>query len=145
MRASSTTTPQIRDLIGWMKKNNHAAGSMFWRSLANDDVKFLYLWFWRHHECAAVNLSVSAFTWKPFVASKRKCTPPIICTTWPTWHNRKRLNLTQSSILMWRFRFSCRRGFLNSLIYCLFKSGEDLDIWPRSVIKNSCLYSTVIK
>ena len=30
-------------------------------------------------------------------------------------------------------------------IYCLFKSGENLEIGPRSVIKNPCLYSTVIK
>ena len=30
--------------------------------------------------------------------------------------NRKRLNLTQSSILMRSFRWSCRRSFLNSLM-----------------------------
>ena len=41
----------------------------------------------------------------------------LFCTTWSTWNNRKRLNLTQSSILMWRFRCSCRRSFfLNSLL-----------------------------
>ena len=40
----------------------------------------------------------------------------VFCTTWSTWNNRKRLNLTQSSILMWRFRCSCRRRFLNSLL-----------------------------
>ena len=44
-------------------------GAMFWRSLPNDDVKFSYLWFWRQRELAAVNLSLFAFTWKPFVPS----------------------------------------------------------------------------
>ena len=29
----------------------------------------------------------------------------------------KKINLTQSSILMWRFRCSCRRSFLNSLMF----------------------------
>ena len=78
-------------------------------------MKFSYLRFWRQRELAAVNLSFFAFKWKPFVPSKRKCTPPI-CTTWSTWNNRKRLSLTQSTILMWRFPCSCRRSFLNSLI-----------------------------
>ena len=40
----------------------------------------------------------------------------VFCTTWSTWNNRKRFKLMQSWILMWRFRFSCRRSFLNSLI-----------------------------
>ena len=53
-------------------------GAMFWRSLPNDDVKFSYLWFWRQRELAAVNLSFFAFTWKPFVPNKRKCTQPIL-------------------------------------------------------------------
>ena len=53
-------------------------GAMFWRSLPNDDVKFSYLRFWRQRELAAVNLSFFAFKWKPFVPSKRKCTPPIL-------------------------------------------------------------------
>ena len=37
-------------------------------------------------------------------------------TTCPTWNKRKSLNFTQSSILMLRFRCSCRRSFLNSLL-----------------------------
>ena len=36
----------------------------------------------------------------------------LFCTRWPTWNNRKRLNLTQSSILRSRFSCSCRRSFL---------------------------------
>ena len=53
-------------------------GAMFWRSLPSDDGKFWYLRFWRQRELTAVNLSFFAFTWKPFVPSKRKCTPPIL-------------------------------------------------------------------
>ena len=37
---------------------------------------FLYLKIWRQRELAAVNISISAFTWKPFVKRKRKCTSP---------------------------------------------------------------------
>ena len=40
------------------------------------DVKFSYLRFCRQLEPAAGNLSFSAFTWKPFVPSKRKYTSP---------------------------------------------------------------------
>ena len=109
----------VSDLIGWMKKNNRAARAarflmFFSRSLPNDDVKFSYLRLWRQRELAAVNLSLFAFTWKPFVPSKRKCNSPILYNV-NNMDNRKRLNLTQSSILMWRFRRSCRRSFLNSL------------------------------
>ena len=50
----------------------------------------------------------------------------LFCTTRSTWNNRKRLNLTQSSILLWRFRCSCRRSFLNSLICC--RDGDTADI-----------------
>ena len=69
-------------LVEWRKiivlQGQHAFGAMFWRSLPNDKVKFSYLRFWRQRELAAVNLSLFAFTWKPFVPSKRKCTPPIL-------------------------------------------------------------------
>ena len=34
-----------------------------------------------------------------------------------------RLNLTQSSILMWRFRCSCRHSFLNSLFMAYWATG----------------------
>ena len=44
-------------------------GAMFWRSLPNADVKFSYLRLRRQRELAAVNLSLFAFTWKPFVPS----------------------------------------------------------------------------
>ena len=39
----------------------------------------------------------------------------LLCTTWPTWKNRKTFNPTQSSILMRRFRYGSRLSFLNSL------------------------------
>ena len=41
-------------------------------------VKFSYLRFWRQCKLAAVNLSLFAFTWKPFVPSGRKCSSPIL-------------------------------------------------------------------
>ena len=90
---TATTTPQINDMIGWMRKNNRAAcaacaarflvhsslfGAFVLRSLSNDKVKVSYLRFWRQQEPAAVNLSFSALTWKPFVPSKRKCISPIL-------------------------------------------------------------------
>ena len=76
---------------------------MFWRSLPNDDVKFSYLRFWRKYEPAAVKFSLRLYL------------KALFCTTWPTWNHRKTINLTQSSILMWRFRCSSRRSLLNYL------------------------------
>ena len=76
----------------------------------DEGAKFSFLKFWRKRETAAGNLSYYVFTWKPFVPSKR-----LFCTTWSTWNNRKTLNLTQSSALMWSFRCSRRRSFLMSL------------------------------
>ena len=109
-------------LFDWLNEENFSCytcgtlfGAMFWRSLSNDDLKFCYLRFWRRRELAAVNTLFFVFKWKTFVPSKRKCASPI-CTTCPAWNNRKTLNLTLSSILMWRFRCSCRRSFLNSLM-----------------------------
>ena len=118
----------IRSLIGWIRwirKNNHAAcaarfqfAEIFWRSRPNNDVKFSYLWFWRQREPAAVNLPFFAFTWKPFVPSKRKCTSPILYDVNINMEYRETLNLTQSSISNFKWRFCCRsrRSFLNSLI-----------------------------
>ena len=78
----------IGSLIGWIKwirKNIRATRAARFllqffdkRSRPNKVVKFSYLWFWRQREPAAVNLSFFAFTWKPFVPSKRKCTSPIL-------------------------------------------------------------------
>ena len=56
----------------------HAFWCNFLRSLPNDDVKFSFLRFWWQREPAIVNNSFFAFTWKPFVPSKRKCTPPLL-------------------------------------------------------------------
>ena len=59
---TATTTPQIKDLIGWMKKNNRATraarflAQFFDRSLPNDNVKFPYLRFRRQPKPPAVNL-----------------------------------------------------------------------------------------
>ena len=56
----------------------------------------------------------STFTRERFVPNKRKCASPMLHVT-PTWNHRNSLNLTQSSILKWRFRWSSRRIFLTSL------------------------------
>ena len=53
-------------------------GEMFWRKLSNKDVNFSYLRFRPQRKLAAVILSFFASKWKPFVPSKRKCTPPIL-------------------------------------------------------------------
>ena len=69
----------------WLNEEKYSCctcGTLFgpkaWRSLPNDDVKFSFLRLWRQRELAAVNLSLFAFTWKPFVPSKRKCGSPTL-------------------------------------------------------------------
>ena len=57
----------------------------------------------------------------------------LFCTTWSTWNNRKRLSLTQSSILMRRFPCSCRRSFLRSL----------LRRWMRTISRCSAMVSKI--
>ena len=58
--SSWATTPQINDLIGWMRQNNRASRAarllvpFFWRSLPNNDVNFSYLGFWWQSKPAAV-------------------------------------------------------------------------------------------
>ena len=78
--ATGTTTPQINDLIGWMKKNNDDARAARFLVQCFDVVCQTTTWnFWRQRELATVNLFFFAFTWKPIVPSKRKCTPQILC------------------------------------------------------------------
>ena len=79
---NDNTTNQWFD---WLNKEKQSCctcgtlfGAMFWRSLPNDDVKFSHLRFWRQRELPAVNLSLFALSWKPFVPSKRKCSSPIL-------------------------------------------------------------------
>ena len=79
-------------------------------------MKSSHLKFWRKREPAAVNPSFFAFAWKRLWCQASESAPRLFCTTWPTWNNRKTLNLTKSSILMWRLCCSSRRSFLNSLL-----------------------------
>ena len=126
-----------------MKKNNRAARAACFlipcfdrRSLPHDHVKFSYLKFWRQRELAAVNLSLFPLHESSSYQTSESAAH-LFCTTWSTWNNRKRLNLTQSSILMWRFCCSCRRSFLNSLV----KSVCTLSWWkylPLLLWKLSC-------
>ena len=88
--------------------------AMFWRSLPNDDVKFSHLRFRRQRELVAeIFHSLPLHENHSYQASESALR--LFCTTRSKWNNRKRLNLTQSSILMWCFRCSCRCSFLNSL------------------------------
>ena len=80
---TATTTPQIMVwFVEWGKIIVLHVQHAFWcirlTYLSNDEVKVSYLRFWRQQEPAAVNLSFSALTWKPFVPSKRKCISPIL-------------------------------------------------------------------
>ena len=79
-------------------------------------MKSSYLKFWRKREPTAVNPSFFAFAWKRHWCQASESAPRLFCITWPTWSNRKTLNLTHSSILMWRLCCSSRRSFLNSLL-----------------------------
>ena len=81
---TTTTTPQINALIGWTRGKNHAAhGARFLAQFFDEVCQTTtwnfqsYLRLWRRQP-AAVNLSSFAFTWKPFVLGKRKCTSPVL-------------------------------------------------------------------
>ena len=103
----------------------------FWRGLPNDDVKFSYLRFERQCNTEAINLSLSAFTWKSFLPSKRKCTSLVLYNV-TNMDNRITLNLMQSSVLMWHFSCSSRRSFLNSQISLHSLWGSETSLDPRS-------------
>ena len=114
--ATLTTTPQINDLIGWMKKNNCATraarfliGAMFWRSLPNDDAKFLTTTRARNSKSFLLCLYMKTF---------RTNQAKVHSTNFVQrdQHGIIAKDLTQSSILLWRFRCSCRRSLLNSLL-----------------------------
>ena len=49
-------------------------------------------------------------------------------TTWSTWSNGKTINLTQKSILMWRFRCGSRHSLLNSQV-CLSRKVDNNGYW----------------
>ena len=89
-------------------------GAMFWRSLLNDDVKF-HIWGSDDNGSSQKWIFHSLPSQENHSYQARESAVRLFCTTWSTWNIRKRRNWTQSSILMWRFRCSCRRSFLNSL------------------------------
>ena len=82
--------------------------------LPNDKVKFSYLEFWQKQELEAINFHYLSLH-ENHSCQASESAVRLFCTT---WNNRKTLNLTQSLILMWRFRCSCLRSFLNSLFWC---------------------------
>ena len=95
--AAATATLQTDDLIGWMRKNNCAACAARFLVTFSDLVcqtTALNFHFWgeRLRELAAVNLSFFSCLYmiNSFMPSEWK-----FCSTWPTWNNRKTLNLFQ--------------------------------------------------
>ena len=64
---------------------------------------------------------------KSFILCQAKQTKVHFAYFFTTWDNHKTLNLTQSSILMWRFLCSSRRSFLNSLISLFIRSRDRFD------------------
>ena len=111
------------NLIGWIKKNNRAA-----RAARRFPEIFIFEVL-MSTRTVAINLSFFIFTWKPFVPSA----PRLFYTTWSTWNNRETLNLTQSSILKWRFRRRSRRSFLNSRVGSFPGGGGYSLIWVKRV------------
>ena len=96
-RQKATTTQQIKDLIGWMRKNNRvpraARFSDVWRSLPNDEVKFSYLRFWRQRDTAAVNLVHSLPLHENHSCQASESALRLFCTTWPIKNNPKKIIL----------------------------------------------------
>ena len=97
-------TNQLKDMIGWMGKNNRAARAA--RSLVQffDMVCQTTTW---NFPIRGSDDNMKSFKWKPFVPSKRTDTSPTL---------NSRLNRPQSYHLKWIFRCSGRRGLLNSPI-----------------------------
>lgn len=87
------------------------------------EAPFSDLRFWRQREPAAINLTFSAPTWKPFA---------------PILYIVTAKDLTQSTISMWCFRCSNRCSFLNSLISFLC-----ITIW--STVENAPILNYQIK
>ena len=123
-----------------MKKNDRTARAARFLVQCFDVVWLTTTWnfhVWGSHDNPVVvktSNTVRARSFKSFILCLYKKTTRakhcsesallLFCTTWPTWNNRKRLNLTKSSFLMWRFRCSCRRSFLNSLMMAMTTTGE---------------------
>ena len=61
------------------------------------------------------NLPFSGFKLKPFVLIINQENDCLFRSTWPTWNNRKILNLPQSCVLLGCLSCSRRRSFLNFL------------------------------
>ena len=100
MRQKNRATPVARILV-----------LTFWRSLSNDDVKFSYLRFRRQCESTAESLFYTPPLHEKPSCHASDCTLRLFRATSPIWNNRKTLNIKQSSIFMWRFRWSSRRSF----------------------------------
>ena len=100
---SNVSDNAINQWFDWLNEEKQSCctcstlfSAIFWRRVATDGVKFSYLRFWRAR-------SSKSFSLCPVLHGHHSCQASesalrLFCTTWPTWNNRKRLNLTQSSI-----------------------------------------------
>ena len=68
-------------------------GTLFWRSLPNDGVKFSYLRFWQQRELAAVNLSLFCLYMKTIRTKQAKVQFAYFVQRDQHGKNPKRLNL----------------------------------------------------
>ena len=103
----------------------HAFWRIFLLSPRNDNAEFRFLTM----QSAAVKLSFSTFSWNPSVPRQRNSLLRLFRTTWRTWSNSKTINLTQSSILMWRFRCSNRHSFFKNSQLCSSRKVDNNGYW----------------
>ena len=122
----ATTTPPINALIGWTRKNNRASRVPRFLAQFFDVVCQTTTWsfdFWGCDDNAIRSSKTFMLPWNASVPRQRK-TLRLFRTTWLTWSSGKTINLTQSSILMWRFRCSSGHSLLNSQL-CLSRKVDN--------------------
>ena len=99
--ATSTTTPQINDLIGWI-----FIFEVLTTTRARSNKSFILCLYTKTTRAKQAKAHSSCFVQRDQqgIIAKDLTLRQVFFT------------LTLSSILMWRFRCSCRRSFLNSLL-----------------------------
>ena len=118
--ATATSTPQTNDLIGWMRKNNRAVRAarslaQFFDVVCQTTMRNFDIWGSDDNVSSQQSIFHSLPLHGNHSCQASESTLRLFRTTWPTWNHRKTLNLTQSSIWMWRFRCSSCRSFLRTV------------------------------
>ena len=122
---SDQATPEINNLLGWMRKNNRAARAPRFLVQFFDVVYQMTTWIFifevlkttQTGSCKSFILCLYVKTIRGIRAKRAKV--HFTCFLQRGKHGiiTKHSTKTQSSILMWRCRCSNRRSFLNSPIY----------------------------